>query len=133
MADSMEKRGVRVEGYLVKARESGPESCNGRVDSLRDYHLWITGDAGVDKREGLVAEITPRWKVRYPEWRLRFFNKLAKDRAKVRVTGWLMWDQEHPSEVGKSKGTCWEIHPITQFEVWNGSGWRTLSGELASR
>jgi hypothetical protein len=133
-ADSMEKRGVRVAGYLVKVRESGPESCNGHIDSLRDYHLWITNDPDVDKREGLVAELTPRWKVRFPELRLRMLNKLAKQRAKVRITGWLMWDQEHPSEVGKSKGTCWEVHPITDFEVWSGGVWRRLSpgSELAA-
>jgi hypothetical protein len=127
-----EARGMRVTGYIIAAKESGLESCNGNIDSLRDYHIWIGDDAGASKGSSVVVEVTPRWKAVHPEWRLRFFSALARQHAKVRVTGWLMWDEEHASEVHHSRSTCWEVHPITMFEVWSGGGWRQLSEEYAS-
>jgi hypothetical protein len=32
--------------------------------------------------------------------------------TEVRIRGWLMLDQEHPEQIGKTRGTLWEIHPI---------------------
>jgi hypothetical protein len=26
-------------------------------------------------------------------------------------------DEEHPDEIGKSRGTIWKVHPVTGFEV----------------
>lgn len=125
--DRMESIGARLTGYLVHAKESGPESCNGYVDSLRDYHIWIGGTPDAEKLNSVVVEVTPRWKTVHPEWRLRYFEKLSESHAKVRVTGWLMWDEEHPDEVGKSRGSQWEVHPITNFEVFANGEWRTLN------
>jgi hypothetical protein len=127
----MEGRGMRVTGYIIAAKESGPESCNGYIDSLRDYHIWIGDSASANKSSSLVVEVTPRWKEVYPEWRLRTFTALARQHARVRVTGWLMWDEEHASEIEHSRASCWEVHPITKFEVWSGGQWRELSGEFA--
>src|SRR5438093_809682 len=86
-----------------KFPESGPESCNGYSDSDRDYHLWITDGKEDSKAEGIVVEITPRWKVAHPEWRLRFLQALAQQRSRVRVTGWILWDEEHGNEVEHSR------------------------------
>ena len=49
--------------------------------------------------------------------------QLAKKGARVRVTGWMLWDEEHGSEVGKSRGTLWEIHPVHKIEVFNDGEW----------
>lgn len=125
-AEQQEARGIRLEGYLLRAKQSGIESANGYIDSLRDYHLWIGDGPNALKNTTIIAEVTPRWKTVYPEWRLRTFRKLAEQKAKVRITGWLLWDQEHASEVAKSRGTQWEIHPITHFEVWSGGQWVEL-------
>lgn len=125
-AEEKENWGIRLTGYLLRAKQSGIESANGYVDSLRDYHLWIGDRPMAERRTTMIAEITPRWKVVHPEWRLRTFKRLADQRAKVRVTGWLLWDQEHGSEVEKSRGTSWEIHPVTKFEVWSDSTWIEL-------
>jgi hypothetical protein len=35
-------------------------------------------------------------------------------------------DPEHPDQIGKTRGTIWEIHPIIGFEVASGSGWVAL-------
>jgi hypothetical protein len=125
-AEEKENWGVRVTGYLLRAKQSGIESSNGYIDSLRDYHLWIADKPTAERRTTMVAEITPRWKIVHPEWRLRMFKRLADQKAKVRVTGWLLWDQEHGSEVDKSRGTSWEVHPVTKFEVWTNNEWREL-------
>ena len=118
-----ERRGVRVTGYLIRAKESGDESCNGYSEALHDYHIWISDAPTSDKASGMIVEVTPRWKSVRPQWQLRTFEKLSNDHAKVRVTGWLMWDEEHPDEVGKSRGTQWEIHPVTNVEVYSGDNW----------
>jgi len=125
-AEEKENWGIRVTGYLLRAKQSGIESANGYIDSLRDYHLWIGDGPNAERRTTMIAEITPRWKVVHPEWRLRTFKRLADQKAKVRVTGWLLWDQEHGSEVERSRGTSWEVHPVTKFEVWSDSTWVEL-------
>jgi hypothetical protein len=132
-AKKYESMGVRVTGYILRAKQSGLESANGYIDSLRDYHIWLSDSPEGQRNNSMIAEITPRWKIVHPEWRLRFFNELAEQRAKVRVTGWLLWDEEHASEVEKSRGTQWEIHPATKFEVWTGGVWRELSGNVAQQ
>ncbi len=121
-----EAQGVRVTGYLIAAKESGPESCNGYSDSLRDFHIWIAQNPTDWKPDALIVEMTPRWKSVHPEWQLRTLEGLAHDHAEVRVSGWLMWDEEHPEEVGKSRGTQWEVHPVTNFEVFSDGAWHGL-------
>ena len=122
-AEKWENKGVMVEGYLVKARQTGPESANGNSKTHRDIHCWITTDRRVNKREGIIAEVTPRWLAKNPGWTVENLDKLAMKRSHVRITGWLMWDEEHPDEVGKSRGSQWEIHPITKFEIERGGQW----------
>jgi hypothetical protein len=128
-AEKVESQGVILDGFLVRAKESGLESANGYVDSLRDFHIWISDAAGDEKASSVIVEMTPRWKAIHPEWRLRYLTALSRTHARVRVTGWLLWDEEHASEVEKSRGTQWEIHPITKFEVFSSGQWRSLSEE----
>lgn len=125
-AEEKESMGVRVTGYLLRARESGNKSANGYIDSLRDYHLWIADKPTAERRTTMLAEVAPRWKVVYPEWSINAFKRLADQKAKVRVTGWLLWDPEHGSDVQNSRGTSWEVHPLTKFEVWSDSTWIEL-------
>jgi len=131
-AQQYESLGARVTGYIVKAKQSGLESANGYVDSLRDYHIWISETPEGSRARSLIVEMTPRWKAIHPEWRLRYLQSLVENRAKVRVTGWLLWDEEHASEVDKSRGTQWEIHPVTLFEVWSNGRWEDLKGNDAA-
>jgi hypothetical protein len=42
------------------------------------------------------------------------------------VSGWLMMDQEHPDQVGKTRGTLWEVHPVMRLEVERRGGWEPL-------
>lgn len=129
----MEGRALRVTGYIVAAKVSGPESCNGFIDSLRDFHIWIGDSPNATKATSLVVEVTPRWKDLNPEWRqVRYFTSLVRRHAKVRVTGWLLWDEEHANEVDHSRASCWEVHPVTNFEVWSADSWLPSTGNYAS-
>jgi hypothetical protein len=47
------------------------------------------------------------------------------------MTGWLMFDTDHPDQIGKTRGGRWEIHPITTIEVFSGGRGIELSPERA--
>jgi hypothetical protein len=130
-----EVRGVRLEGFLLGAKESGPESCNCRREDLRDWHVWIGArrpasrdEAKLARHASVVTEPTPRWQ-RRNGWRLRQFKALARQGARVRITGWLLWDHEHPEELpahkgeAATRGTLWEVHPVTRIELFSAGRW----------
>ena len=58
--------------------------------------------------------------------RLHTLKRLAQQRAKVRITGWLMLDPEYLDQIGHTGGGWWEIHPITKIEVFTGGRWVQL-------
>ncbi len=37
--------------------------------------------------------------------------------SRVRISAWILWGEEHGDQVGKSRGTLREIHPIHRIEV----------------
>jgi hypothetical protein len=123
-----ERQVVRVEGYVARARTSGPEStnCHGDEARLRDFHIWLTTAPTVDRTRSVIAEMTPRWRARHTGWNLTRLGAVSRARERVRVTGWLMLDQEHPEQVGRTRGTIWEVHPVTAFEVQRGRRWIPL-------
>jgi hypothetical protein len=123
-----ESRGVSVEGYLLRVKQEGPESCNCSDKTKREYHIWVGDSPDADRAQSVVVEVSPRLLPSHPNWRVRILSRLAKDHAKVRISGWLMWDQEHPEQIGKTRGTLWEVHPIHVIEVWSGGQWRSLDG-----
>jgi hypothetical protein len=119
---------VAVRGYLFGAKEQGPESTNCESDSaaMHDFHIWLTRSAGEDRTQSIVVEATPRLRAQHPGWTVRLLDQVAKSQQKVRISGWLMLDPEHPDQVGKTRGTIWEIHPIMQIEVDEQGKWVTL-------
>jgi hypothetical protein len=64
-----------------------------------------------------VVEVSPRLVPVHPLWRLEKLNELVQNQLPVRISGWRMWDQEHPEQIGQTRGTLWEIHPIHRIEV----------------
>jgi hypothetical protein len=119
---------IVIEGYLAEAREQGPESTNCSLDDHQDhdYHLWLTKSAGNDRTGSIVVEATPRVRANHPNWTIPRLEQLAKNTLHVRISGWLMFDPEHPEQLGKTRGTLWEIHPIMQIEVEEQGQWRAL-------
>jgi hypothetical protein len=76
----------------------------------------------------MVVEISPRERLCHPEWvnAATYLKPVVTAKEKVRVTGWLTYDQEHPEQLGKTRRTLYEIHPIHAIQVWRGNKWVTL-------
>lgn len=121
-----EQKGVVATGYLKGVRQEGKEATNCDLPSLNDYHLWLVDSAADSKSKSSVVEITPRWRASNPGWKLSVLTRLVNQGAKFRITGWLMFDQDHPEQVGKTRAGLWEIHPITKIEVFSGGKWVEL-------
>ena len=134
--EKWERLGASVEGFLLAMKHEGPERCNCKSDQFKDYHLWL-GAAPVQKKSELkkakksaqVMEISPRVLEKHAEWDPKLLSKLVRDKTKVRISGWLMWDQEHPEQSGKSRGTLWEVHPIHKIEFEKTGSFVSLNQE----
>ncbi len=122
-----EGTGASVEGRLIAIRTQGPESCNCESSDAVDTHMWIAPKASASaKPRSLVVEISPRTEALH-HWDHAKLVALAKQGARVRISGWMLWDEEHGPEVGKSRGTLWEIHPIHKIEVLQNNAWVDLA------
>jgi hypothetical protein len=80
---------------------------------------------------------TPQLRQQHPNWtvsRLKPWTENVGSRANaafngqpVRIRGWLMLDPEHQDMINHGLlSTLWEIHPITQIEVFQGGQWVDL-------
>lgn len=125
---SIEQRGVVLDGFLLGFKHEGPESPNCYSDVRRDFHMWIgaakpttNADTRAMRAEAVVVEPTPAMQDSHPSWTEQSFLKLVGQH--VRITGWLMFDPEHPDQLGKTRGTLWEVHPAMKIEVQRGGGW----------
>jgi hypothetical protein len=119
-------RPVSISGYLASARREGPESPNCHSQTDRDFHIWLVDHPTTDRTHSIVVESTPRVRAKHPGWTLDRLLTLAHKSIQVRISGWTMLDPEHPDQVGQTRGTIWEIHPIMQIEVQQNGGWVPL-------
>jgi hypothetical protein len=123
---------VQIEGYLAGAKQQGPESCNCHSTNDVDNHLWVVDIPNKDRTQSVVAEVTPRVRAMHPGWAFPRIQGVVDSQMKVRISGWLLMDQEHPDQVGKTRGTIWEVHPIIAFDVMSGGQWVSLDTGRAS-
>ncbi len=118
---------VMIEVYLVKVQENGPEpqNCN---STYHTWQLWLLAEKGSqnDLAKALIAAITPRVAANHAGWTLDKLNALATSGAKVRVSGWLIFNADQAGEVGKTRVSLWEIHPVMQIAVAKGNQWVNL-------
>lgn len=127
--DKYEGQAIEVEGYVLNIRHEGPESPNCHDQSARDYHSWIGAAPSSDpsaRADSFIAELTPRVVALNPNWGSS--TDILRLRGQhVRIAGWLMMDQEHPEQLRHTRGTLWEIHPITRIEVEQNGQWIDLA------
>jgi hypothetical protein len=121
-----EQRAVSLEGFLRDARVEGKESTNCYEETDRDFHLWLAPKADDRKASAIVVEVTPRVRAKHAAWSIKNLKRFVKDHAKVRVSGMAMLDPEHPEQLGRTRATLWELHPVLQIDVWSNGTWRTL-------
>ncbi len=114
---------VAVEGYLISVKEEGQETTNCRIDTAKwhDWHVWFVATESQaharEKTKAVIIEITPRVRaLNGTAFDKQQLQKWAHDGQRLKVSGWLFLDPDHPSEVGKSRGTIWEIHPVMKIE-----------------
>lgn len=115
---------LRTTGFLshsVNVENSGSgesTNCHFHADDDVDWHIYLqekTAD-GMDK--AVIVETTPRIR-RLHHWNSAVLEKWVNSNKPIRITGFLMLDPEHRNQVGKYRGTVWEIHPVTNIEVCN--------------
>ena len=126
---------VTVLAFVQSVRRGAAESCNCGLRDARftDVTLVLTDNADDQEMTSVTAEVTPRIRLGgHPEF---VFSQLKPlEGGLVRITGWLMFDDQHFTDHQLRRATNWEIHPITQIEVCTGSvegcregvGWKTL-------
>jgi hypothetical protein len=148
-----EKQIVSLTGWLNVTYPGPPESCNCGSTNFHDWHVELTatplGHAPhIGDPTPVICEVTPRVESHLYQSGARLqalaeFIRLgnppdSRDLAtgskphKVRVTGYLLWDDQHnqpgadigPTIQGGGNGTyyhpwrqtAWEIHPILKIE-----------------
>lgn len=122
---------VSVTGYLVGVEPKTGEACNCEKDTPDwvDWHIWLVetkaeaeAPKGQQKLNAIVVETTPRVR---KEFSTRFdldqIRTWVNNHDRVTVSGWLMLDPDHPTDATgtakkrASRGTIWEIHPVTKI------------------
>jgi len=115
---------VVIEGFLISFEEEGPESCNcnkaTKAKKNGDVHMYLALVKNAPKKNCIVIEITPNFKKKHPD-----YQNLFQKNARVRVTGYLLYDYLHEANAFTTctscnnvwRKTCWEVHPITKLEI----------------
>jgi hypothetical protein len=147
--DSYENQIVSLTGWLVLAYAGPPETTNCASATFHDWHLEIFENASdhapqISDPTPIICEITPRTEraiyrdgVRIQSlagfFRLQdvSYKATGHKAQKVRVTGYLLWDDDHngSADVGSTiqwfskngfhhpwRSTAWEIHPVMKIE-----------------
>jgi hypothetical protein len=148
--DSYENQIVSLTGWLVLAYAGTAETTNCGSANFHDWHLEIFENLSdhapqVGDATPIICEITPRTEQRIYRDNVRiqaltgFFRledggyKATGHKAKkVRVTGYLLWDDEHngSEDIGSTiqrfgrnglhqpwRSTAWEVHPVMKIEA----------------
>jgi hypothetical protein len=127
LAAKWESRAVVAQGYLLHVVQEGKEACNCGSTQYVDHHLWLAATPGSSRTKAMVVEVSPRSWTTHPTWsNNNTFQNVIAAKSKVRVAGWLTWDQEHKEQLGKTRQTLWEVHPIHQIQVQRGNQWVNL-------
>jgi hypothetical protein len=121
---------IIVEGYIVNLREGPPDAanCNRTGSGYLDWHLAFTKGPRDPRSQSVLAEVTPRIRLQRAWTMESIHSLLISDHLPVRISGWLYFDPEHPGDLGVTRMTLWEINPVMQIHVLNGSRWVPLEG-----
>jgi hypothetical protein len=130
--------GVVLSGQLLQAVHERAESPNCGIE--KDYHIFIgaidqahpqgahltKAQVRSRKKHAVVVELTPNIQDLHSAWGNNLSSLVGKN---VCITGWLLYDYEHHPQIGKTRGTLWEVHPVTAIGVLQPDGscepWQT--------
>lgn len=128
------KKGATLEGYVADVKVGGVESvnCHTHDPTYRDTHIELTLDPLHDaESKHVIVEVTPQWReamaAKGIDWSTPTLRRQLLGRW-IKVTGWLLFDEEHANAAENTaptashiwRATVWEIHPITDIQVLPG-------------
>jgi hypothetical protein len=127
------KSAATVTGFVLEVMVGGKETCNCHAiaEDERDTHIALTLSEDGEKKQSVVAEVTPRTRFLHKQagedWTTETLKRNLTGKW-VEVTGWLLFDFEHihqaentnPGNRANWRATCWEIHPVTSIKVLPG-------------
>lgn len=116
---------VEIIGYVYDAKYGGSETCNCHTKdkSQYDIHIEIVKDlSDSDGPKRIIVEINRFTRENNVTMDYLAIRGLRK--KKVRITGWLFFDEEHkqnaintsPNGTNIWRATCWEVHPCLTID-----------------
>ena len=129
--DSLNGTGVTLEGYLVGAALANPQAAECHDPKMARYWLWIAPEKPNRKKplqrvqaRSVMAVVTPEWRSAHPRtWQLEILSELSWSFPLVRVSGWVMLNPQKPDQLGRTRASLWEVHPVVKIETWSGGRW----------
>lgn len=121
--EEVERSAVTLTGYIVRIIPV-PIHLAGRRATDWEFYLHLrVGPARrceyQDDARNLLAVVTPPFQPPHTGWDLDVLYELCREQARVRLSGWLLYDYLSRARVGRSRASAWSIHPVTQIEVWD--------------
>ena len=119
---------AKVQGQVIDVAYAGVEATNCFSPGGRDIHILIARRDGVQKREHVVLEVTPKFR----QWAVTQGMDWSEEALQARLVGhwvefegWLYFDVGHSEESENTapgnpenwRATAWEVHPITKITV----------------
>jgi hypothetical protein len=119
------RRSVSLKGYIGEVIQAVDGATYGRPPEQGDLHVHLRearqlqcGVRGSRNRQ-IVTEVTPHFQPPTTGWSYEALLDLCQRQVRVRISGWLLHDYQHIKDVGASRASAWEIHPVTNIEVWD--------------
>jgi hypothetical protein len=141
---SAESKTVVVEGFLALAKDGGKEGVNCGSGARLDTHMELVDTDSQDPKgnrtKHVIAEITPWFHEAVPTWSTtdvgQFASYVSDYKApseknpptKIRVYGYLFFDEAHATGAESWRGTAWEVHPTTKIEIFENGVWKEIGG-----
>jgi len=122
-----EGQAVRIHGFLVRVKNERGTTADCEFANYGDWHLAIAPSSENEKGDFVLAVAGPRIRLLHSNWSLPRLQALAESKSPVRVTGWLFFDQQHPTQGPlKIASTPWEIRPAVKIEFQLDGSWHDL-------
>ena len=121
--EEVEHNAVALTGYIVRVIPV-PIHLAGRRATDWEFYLHLrVGPARrceyQDDARNLVAVVTPSFQPPNTGWDFEALYDLCREQARVRLSGWLLYDYLSRARVGRTRASAWSIQPVTRIEVWN--------------
>ena len=121
--EEVERHAIALAGYIVRVIPVPIRLAGSRTTEWEFHvHLRLGPPQRCEYRDdprNLIAVVTPPFQPPHTGWDLEALYDLCREQARVRLSGWLLYDYLSRAQVGRSRASAWSIHPVTQLEVWS--------------